>query len=104
MKRYAITSIEAVRYPVLRLVFDDGLSGELDLSETIESGEVFARLRDPEYFKQVAVAEGGHAFGWNLDQLGHEIDFCGDSARIDIETRIVKEAAEQYRKRSTAAE
>ena len=46
MKRYAITSIEAVRYPVLRLVFDDGLSGELDLSETIESGEVFARLRD----------------------------------------------------------
>jgi hypothetical protein len=104
MKRYTVKSVEAVRYPVLRLVYEDGLTGELDLSDTIGTGVAFARLRDPEYFKQVAVAEGGHAFGWNLDELGHEIDFCADSARIDIETQIVEDAAELHRKRSTAAE
>jgi hypothetical protein len=104
MKRYAVRSVEAVRYAVLRLVFEDGLTGELDLTDRIASGVAFARLRDPEYFKQVAVADGGHAFGWNLDELGHEIDFCADSARIKIETRIVENAAEQYRKHSTAAE
>ena len=104
MKRYTLKSVEAVRYPVLRLVFEDGLSGELDLSGSIASGTMFAPLKDPEYFKQVAVADGGHAFGWNLDEIGREIDFCADAARIDIETRIVERAAEQHRKRSTAAE
>jgi hypothetical protein len=104
MKRYAVKRVEAVRYPILRIVFEDGLSGELDLSDAIATGEMFAPLKDPDYFKQVAVADGGHSFGWNLDEIGHEIDFCADSARIDIETKVVERAAENHRKRSTAAE
>jgi len=104
MKRYAIEKVEAVRYPILRVTFEDGLSGELDFSDKIRLGKVFAPLRDPEYFKQVAVARGGHAFGWNLDELGAEIDFCADSTRIDIETRVVEGAAERHRSRTTAAE
>jgi hypothetical protein len=104
MKRYTVRSVEAVRYAVLRLVFEDGLTGEIDLTDKIATGPAFVRLRDPEYSKQVAVAEGGHAFGWNLNELGHEIDFCADSARIRIETQPVEDVAEQYRKRSTAAE
>lgn len=104
MKRYAVTSVEPVRYPVLRIVFEDGLSGELDLSDDIANGEIFAPLKDPEYFKKVAVAENGHSFGWNLDAIGEEIDLCADSARIDIETKIVAEKAERHRHRRTAAE
>jgi hypothetical protein len=104
MKRYAIKSIEALRYPILRITFEDGLTGELDLSDEISSGEAFAPLRDPEYFKRVAIAEGGRSFGWNLDAIGNEIDFCADSARIDIETKIVEEAAARYRGNRTAAE
>ena len=104
MKRYAIEKVEAVRYPVLRITFEDGLSGEVDFSDQILVGKMFAPLRDPEYFKQVAVAEGGHAFGWNLHELGAEIDFCADSARMDIEAQFVEGAAERLRSRTTAAE
>ena len=104
MKRYAIKHVEAVRYPVLRIEFEDGLSGEIDLSEDISSGDMFAPLKDPAYFKRVAVADGGHSFGWNLDAIGDEIDFCADAARIEIETKIVEEAARRHRQRSTAAE
>jgi hypothetical protein len=74
------------------------------LSDVIASGEMFAPLKDPEYFKQVAIADGGHSFGWNLDAIGHEIDFCADSARIDIETEIVEQKAKRHRGRQTAAE
>lgn len=104
MKQYAITEVEAVRYPVLRIVFEDGLAGELDLSDEIAHGEMFAPLKDPEYFRQVAVAPGGLSFGWNLDEIGREIDFCADSTRIDLETRIVTEMAERFRHGREAAE
>jgi len=62
-----------------------GFSGEYDLSKLIARGRIFAPLKDPEYFKQVALAPYGHSFGWNLDVLGKEIDFCIDSVRVDIE-------------------
>jgi hypothetical protein len=32
MRSFAITGVEAVPYPVLRVVFEDGLAGELDMS------------------------------------------------------------------------
>lgn len=80
-----VVSVKAIRYPVLHVVYDDGFSGEYDLSEMIATGPVFAPLKDPEYFKKVAVAPFGHSFGWNLDAIGKEIDFCIDSVRIDME-------------------
>jgi hypothetical protein len=104
MKRYALGKVEVVKYPILRLVFEDGLTGEIDFGAKIAVGGVFAPLRDPEYFKQVAVADGGHSFGWNLDSLGNEIDFCADAARINIETKTVERLADEHRSRSTAAE
>ena len=104
MKQYAITEVQAVRYPILRIVFEDGLAGELDLSDEIAHGEMFAPLKDPEYFRQVAVAPGGRSFGWNLDEIGGEIDFCADATRIEFETRIVTDMAERFRHSRQAAE
>ena len=104
MKLARVTTVEAVRYPVLRVVFDDGFAGEIDLSDSIAEGEIFAPLKDPDYFRQVAIAQGGRSFGWNLDEVGEEIDLCADSARIDIETKMVSEMAERHRNRRTAAE
>jgi Protein of unknown function (DUF2442) len=101
---YRIKSVEAVRYPVLRVTFDDGLSGEYDLSDLIARGSVFAPLKDEAYFRNVAVAQHGHSFGWNLDQEGEEIDFCPDATRIRIETQIVEELAARFRARRSAAE
>ena len=80
-----VVSVDVVRYPVLRVVFEDGFAGEYDLSKLIARGPIFAPLKDEEYFRTVAVAPYGHTFGWNLDDIGHEIDFCPDSVRIDIE-------------------
>jgi hypothetical protein len=102
--KYRIKSVEVVRYPVLRVTFDDGLSGEYDLSEMIEGGPMFAPLKDEAYFNTVAVGEHGHTFGWNLDEVGHEIDFCPDATRIRIETQKVDELAERYRLSRSAAE
>ncbi len=101
---YRIKSVEVVRYPVLRVTFDDGLSGEYDLSELIATGPMFAPLKDEGYFNTVGVAEHGHSFGWNLDDVGNEIDFCPDATRILIETQKVKELADRYRLSRSAAE
>ena len=103
-KTYRIKSVEVVRYPVLRVTFDDGLSGEYDLTDLIARGPVFAPLKDEAYFRTVAVGEYGHTFGWNLDDLGNEIDFCPDAARILIETQKVEELANRYRLSRSAAE
>jgi hypothetical protein len=86
-KQYHVVSVEAIRYPVLYVVYDDGFAGEYDLSELIATGPIFAALKDREYFRKVSVAPSGHSFGWNLDMMGAEIDFCIDSVRIDIETQ-----------------
>ena len=99
-----ISDVEVVRYPVLRVTFDDGLSGEYDLTEFIEKGPLFAPLKDEDYFNTVAVGSHGHTFGWNLDELGHEIDFCPDATRIKIEEAIVEDLADQYERRLMAAE
>jgi hypothetical protein len=102
--KYRIKSVEAIRYPVLRVTFDDELSGEYDLTESIAIGPMFAPLKDEEYFGKVAVAQHGRSFGWNLDEAGHEIDFCPDATRILIETQIVEQLASRYRAHRPAAE
>ncbi len=61
-------------------------------------------LKDPAYFKNVAVAPDGHSFGWNLDELYAEIDLCADATRYIIEAQIVFEMSERFRRRQSAAE
>ena len=45
-KAYRIERVVAVRYPVLCVTFDDGLSGEYDLTDLIARGPAFAPLKD----------------------------------------------------------
>jgi hypothetical protein len=101
---YRIKSVEVAQYPVLRVTFDDGLSGEYDLSHLISAGRVFERLKDKAYFNTVSVGEHGHTSGWNLDDPGNEIDFCPDATRILIETQKVEELADRHRLSRSAAE
>ena len=102
--KYRIKNVEVVRYPVLRITFDDGLSDDYDLTDLIAGGPAFARLKDEAYFKTVSVGEHGHTFGWNLNDLGHEIDFCPDATRILIETQKVEEMAGRYHPSRSAGE
>ncbi len=104
MKTYRITAVKPVGFPVLLVTFEDGLSGEIDLSADLTPSSIFAPLADRSLFDQVSIAPGGRSLGWNLDALGHEIDLGADSLRIDIETNHVHQLAERYRLQRTAAE
>jgi hypothetical protein len=45
----------------VQLAFDDGTSGQLDLSQSLD-GPVFEPLRDVEYFAQFSIE--GHTLAW----------------------------------------
>jgi hypothetical protein len=47
-----ITAAEAVMPGVLKVVWNDGYEGIVDLRGVIAEGEVFAHIRDPENFKK----------------------------------------------------
>ncbi|MCJ2068827.1 DUF2442 domain-containing protein [Methylobacterium sp. J-030] len=96
---HRIAAVEALDYPTLRITFDDGLGGILNLSDLIADGPVFAPLKDEAYFRTVAIGE----HGWNLDVEGEEIDFCPDATRIRIETQIVEDLASRFETRRIAA-
>lgn len=104
MMQHRIVAAEALEYPMLRITFEDGVSGEFDLTREIADGAVFAPLKDEALFREVSVGEYGRTFGWRLNELGQEIDFCPDAARIRIETQIVEQLADRFRARRTAAE
>jgi hypothetical protein len=73
---------------VVRVVFADGEIRDVDI-EPLLSGPVFAPLRDPEAFRQVAVNPETGSFGWptgaELDPdvvYGNERPASGPAARI----------------------
>ena len=103
MTHHRVSAVKALDYPALRVTFDDGLEGVLDLSDLIAKGPVFAPLKDEAYFRTVAVGEHGWTFGWNLDVEGKEIDFCPDATRIRIETQIVEDLADRFERKHIAA-
>lgn len=100
---YKIAAVEVVRYPVLKVTFNDGLSGEYDLTDYIATRAILAPLKDPAYFATVRVGEYGNCFGWNLDNVGHEIDISSSASRIAIESAKVRDLAGRYRDKLAAA-
>jgi Protein of unknown function (DUF2442) len=78
-----IVSAEAVLPGVLKLVWNDGYEGIVDLRGTIADGEIFESIRDPENFKKVRVADYGHHIYWGDENDGVD---CGcDSLRETAE-------------------
>jgi hypothetical protein len=78
-----IVSAEAVLPGVLKLVWNDGYEGIVDLRGTIADGEIFESIRDPENFKKVRVADYGHHIYWGDENDG--VDFGCDSLRETAE-------------------
>jgi Protein of unknown function (DUF2442) len=75
-----ITSAEAVLPGVLKLAWNDGHEGIVDLRGIIADGEIFEPIRKPENFKEVRVASYGHSIYWGEE--GNEIvDFGCDRLR-----------------------
>ena len=60
------------------LQYDDGVSGEIDLSHLVGSG-IFTAWQDPEFFKTVHLTPH-RAIAWDNDQ----IDLCADALYMEL--------------------
>lgn len=75
-----ITTAEPVVHGVLKLVWNDGYEGVVDLRGIIADGAIFEHIREPENFTKVRVAKYGHAIYWG-DEDNEEVDFGADRLR-----------------------
>ena len=75
-----ITSVEPVMHGVLKLKWDDGYEGIVDLRGTIATGDMFGHIRDPERFKLVRVSDYGHSVYWGEPDK-EDVDFGCDRLR-----------------------
>ena len=75
-----ITVTEPVMQGVLKLVWNDGYEGIVDLRGIIARGPIFEPILDPEYFRQVRVERYGHHIYWGDDEFT-QIDFGCDRLR-----------------------
>ena len=67
-----VISVEPLSDYRVRLVFDDGVKGDVDLADQLW-GPVFERLKDPEAFVQVRV---DHEMGTIVWPSGADLDPC----------------------------
>ncbi len=79
-----IVDAQVVIHGVLKVTFDDGYQGVVDLRPLIAKGKVFAWLSAPEHFSAVRIDEFGHSLSW-LEGNGYSIDLSADSIRRDAE-------------------
>lgn len=79
-----VIAVQPVIHGVLKVAFDDGYEGVVDLRPLIAKGKVFARLSASEHFAAVRLDEHGHSVSW-LDGEGYLIDLSADSLRRDAE-------------------
>jgi hypothetical protein len=59
-----VTTLQRLGGYRLRLTFDDGTVGDVDLSYLLDRGPIFAPLRDPAYFERVSVDPDGGTIVW----------------------------------------
>ena len=82
-----VLTVEYLYGYTLRIVFDDGVEGELDISKLVRFHRVFAPLKDIVFFKRVRVPKGSKTIVWP-----GEIDIAPDTLYEEI-TGIVPEWA-----------
>jgi hypothetical protein len=69
----------------LKLVFPDGVEGEVDLSHLVGRG-VFAAWQDPHAFNEVSIGDAGQLH-WT-----DEIELCSDSLYLQITGKTAAQA------------
>jgi hypothetical protein len=81
-----IVSATPVIHGVLKIVWNDGYEGVVDLRPTIARGRIFTFLRDPKNFAKVRVSGYGHSIEW-MNENGEEVDFGADTLRSKAENQ-----------------
>ena len=64
---YFVTHVNVIDKQRVLLTFEDGTTGDVDLSDLIARGGVFAPLRKQSYFRQVRVDPEGGTITWPND-------------------------------------
>ena len=80
-----ISAIQPLPGYKLKLRFDDGVEGVVDLSAEVGKG-VFAAWQDPKHFASVSMEHGGRSLAWP-----GEIDLCADALYLEITGMKVEE-------------
>ena len=81
-----IVSATPVILGVLKVVWNDGYEGVVDLRPTIARGRIFTYLQNRQNFAKLRVSEHGHSIEWKNDK-GEEIDFGADTLRSKAENQ-----------------
>jgi hypothetical protein len=79
-----MVSVSPVIHGVLKIVWNDGYEGVVDLRPLLARGKIFTFLQTPANFEKVQLGEYGHSIHW-LDDSGYQIDLSADSLRRDAE-------------------
>jgi hypothetical protein len=86
-----VVSVEQIGSYRLRLRFDDGAEGEVDVQAMVEFKGVFAPLQAPEFFSQVRVDEDAGTVVWpngaDLDPLVLHSRVTGKPVVLDPPSR-----------------
>jgi hypothetical protein len=64
---YFVTHVDVIGKQRVLLTFENGTTGDVDLSDLIARGGIFAPLREPAYFRQVRVDPEGGTITWPND-------------------------------------
>ena len=75
-----IVAAEPVIHGVLKIQWDDGYAGIVDLRPVIARGKIFTYLQEAKNFEKLKIGEYGHGTVW-VNDAGEEIDFGADSLR-----------------------
>jgi len=75
-----IAALEVVLPGVLKLAWNDGYEGIVDLRGIIAEGGVFEQIRNPENFRKVRLESYGHHIYWG-EEGNEEVDFGCDRLR-----------------------
>ena len=73
-----ITSVEALPNYRLKLRYNDGVEGVVDLSNELGK-EIFAPWKNPKVFAAVKIERGGRALVWS-----EELDLCADALWLEV--------------------
>jgi hypothetical protein len=77
-------SVTPVIHGVLKIIWNDGYEGVVDLRPLLARGKIFTYLQRRENFETVKLGEYGHFAYWTNDS-GYQIDLSADSLRRDAE-------------------
>ena len=81
---FNITEAKYLKNHEIRLNFEDGSVGKVDLSKYIEQGTVFDKLRDINYFKSFSIEYGTLIWGKG------ELDIAPETLYSDATGKTIK--------------